>query len=79
GRRPAGVGVINAYVRRLQAAAAHDARLGTTVLRVSSLVDPPGRLLHPATVARVLLARRSGREAREALGETPGVSRPRAR
>ena len=35
--------LLGRYVRRLQAGAEHDARLGRAFLRVTSLMDPPPR------------------------------------
>ncbi|HEY6556467.1 MAG TPA: AAA family ATPase [Polyangiaceae bacterium] len=48
--------------RRLHAAAAHDARLGTAFVRVSGLVDDPAALLNPRVALHVL--RSSSGEAR---------------
>jgi 2-polyprenyl-6-methoxyphenol hydroxylase-like FAD-dependent oxidoreductase len=59
GRRTVGMRVLGAYVNRLQAGAAHDARLGRAFLRVAGLVDPPQALLRPGVVARALRPRRS--------------------
>jgi len=58
GRRTVGMRVLGTYVTRLQAGAAHDARLGRAFLRVAGLVDPPQALLRPGVVARALRPRR---------------------
>jgi 2-polyprenyl-6-methoxyphenol hydroxylase-like FAD-dependent oxidoreductase len=54
GRRTARVRLVNAYLARLHAAAAHDADLAGAFLRVAGLVAPPGSLLRPGVAARVL-------------------------
>jgi 2-polyprenyl-6-methoxyphenol hydroxylase-like FAD-dependent oxidoreductase len=59
GRRTFKVQLLSAYLAKLHAAAAHDARLATAFIRVSGLVAPPQSLLHPSVVLRVL--RKGGR------------------
>jgi 2-polyprenyl-6-methoxyphenol hydroxylase-like FAD-dependent oxidoreductase len=54
GRRTAKVRLVSAYLARLHAAAAHDARLAIAFIRVAGLVAPPQSLLRPGIVLRVL-------------------------
>jgi 2-polyprenyl-6-methoxyphenol hydroxylase-like FAD-dependent oxidoreductase len=54
GRRTLKTRLINAYLTRLHAAAAHDAHLATAFLRVAGLVAPPQSLLRPRMALRVL-------------------------
>ena len=61
GRRTPKVRLVNAYLARLHAAAAHDAHLAGAFLRVAGLVAPPQTLLRPGVVLRVL---RNGRAAK---------------
>jgi 2-polyprenyl-6-methoxyphenol hydroxylase-like FAD-dependent oxidoreductase len=56
GRRTVKVRLVNAYLARLHAAAAHDARLASAFLRVAGLVARPESLLRPDVVLRVLRA-----------------------
>jgi 2-polyprenyl-6-methoxyphenol hydroxylase-like FAD-dependent oxidoreductase len=67
GPRPAMVRLVNAYVARVQAAAAVDATVGLAFLRVANTVDRPEKLLRPSVALRVLRAVRSG-----AVPERPG-------
>jgi 2-polyprenyl-6-methoxyphenol hydroxylase-like FAD-dependent oxidoreductase len=60
GRRTLKVRMGNAYIPRLQAAAAHDSSLSAAFLRAAGLVDPPQALMRPSVVARVLFPRPSG-------------------
>ncbi len=53
GRRTARVRLVNAYLARLHAAAAHDAGLASAFMRVAGLVAPPQSLLRPGIVLRV--------------------------
>jgi 2-polyprenyl-6-methoxyphenol hydroxylase-like FAD-dependent oxidoreductase len=54
GRRTLQMRLLNRYLARLFAGAAHDPRLGRAFLRVAGLVDPPQALLAPGVAARVL-------------------------
>jgi hypothetical protein len=47
------------YVRRLQAGAGHDVRLGRAFLRVTSLMDPPPALFRPSVVVRAMTSHAS--------------------
>ena len=54
GKRSAKVRLVNAYMPRLHAAAAHDAALAAALVRVIGLKDRPEGLLRPDRVLRVL-------------------------
>jgi hypothetical protein len=54
GRKTVKVRLLSAYLAKLHAAAAQDARLATAFVRVSGLVAPPQSLLRPSVVLRVL-------------------------
>jgi 2-polyprenyl-6-methoxyphenol hydroxylase-like FAD-dependent oxidoreductase len=54
GARPPRLRLVNGYVSRLQAAAAHDSALSQAFLRVTGLVDRPEALLRPSIAGRVL-------------------------
>ena len=56
GRRTLKIRLVNAYIARLHAAAAHDASLASTFVRVAGLVAPPQTLLRPKVALRVLRA-----------------------
>jgi 2-polyprenyl-6-methoxyphenol hydroxylase-like FAD-dependent oxidoreductase len=58
GRRTLKVRLVNAYIARLHAAAAHDVSLASAFVRVAGLVAPPQTLLRPDVAARVLWASR---------------------
>jgi 2-polyprenyl-6-methoxyphenol hydroxylase-like FAD-dependent oxidoreductase len=57
GPRPPKLRLVNGYVSRLQAAAAHDSALSRAFLRVTGLVDRPEVLLRPSIARRVLRPR----------------------
>jgi hypothetical protein len=57
GSRTMQMRVLNRYLTKLLAGAAHDPKLGRAFLRVAGLVDPPQALLAPGVVARVLRPR----------------------
>ena len=54
GPRPPMVRLVNRYLSRLHAAAAHDAVLSEAFIRVTNLLAPPQSLLRPALAMRVL-------------------------
>jgi 2-polyprenyl-6-methoxyphenol hydroxylase-like FAD-dependent oxidoreductase len=69
GRRPARVRLVNAYLRRLHAAAGHDPQLALAFINVVAMIDRPRRLLRPTPVARVLAG--SMRVSRRPAATTP--------
>jgi hypothetical protein len=73
GRRTLRSRLINAYLGRLHAAAAHDATLGAAFLRVTGLVSPPQSLLHPGVALRVLRAGRLPGTGSAAAGDRDAV------
>lgn len=58
GQRTMQMQLLNGYLAKLFAGAAHDPRLGRAFLRVAGLVDPPQALLALGVAARVLRAGR---------------------
>jgi hypothetical protein len=54
GRRTLKTRLVNAYIARLHAAAAHDASLASAFVRVAGLVARPQSLLRPGVAVRVL-------------------------
>jgi hypothetical protein len=56
GRRPVKVRVVNAYVSKVQAAAATDVSVGRALLDVANLLRGPESLLRPQIAHRVLRA-----------------------
>ena len=57
GPRPPRLRIVNGYVSRLQAAAAHDPALSRAFVRVTGLVDRPEALLRPSIARRVMRPR----------------------
>lgn len=75
GPRPPRVRMVNAYVSRVQAAAAVDPDVGLAFLRVANLLDRPESLLRPSVAARVL---RASSPISERRGPRFTVPRPRS-
>ena len=75
GRRTRKLRLMSAYIARLHAAAADDARLATAFIRVAGLVSPPQSLLRPGIASRVLPGRPhpAARDGRLPHTERPGV------
>ena len=64
GKRPFGINLLNAYVRKVVLAAHVRTDVNDLMIRVSHLLTPLSALLAPATVARVLIAARRSPAAR---------------
>lgn len=77
GHRSLEVRTVNAYMRRLLAAAEHDAAVATAFIRVTGLLDPVPRLLRPAIALRVLA--RGGVRGSPLQGTRPDAGRPARR
>jgi hypothetical protein len=58
GRRTFADRLINRYVGRVQAVAAHDEAIAAAFARVAALVEPPPTLMRPDRLFRVLRPRR---------------------
>jgi hypothetical protein len=78
GPRPAKVRLVNAYLPRLHAAAAHDRELARSFVRVVGLKDRPEGLLRPDRALRVLRGNLR-RTSRLAPASGPAVDDDRAR
>jgi hypothetical protein len=76
GPRTLKVRIVNAYVGRVQAAAAVDPVVGLAFLRVANTVDRPESLLRPSTALRVLRAVRSGATREQPTTDRPAPPRP---
>lgn len=77
GNRTAKVRLVNAYLPRLHAAAAHDVTLATTFLRVLGLLEAPEALLRPDRVLRVWWVNRHHPAGPAATGTSPAPARSR--
>ena len=82
GKRSPKVRLVNAYMPRLHAAAAHDTALAAALVRVIGLKDRPEGLLRPDRVLRVLRGNLADRRrpASAATGQVPAATpaeRPR--
>jgi len=74
GKRSAKVRLVNAYLPRLHAAAAHDEALAASLVRVIGLKDRPEGLLRPDRMLRVLRGNLAHRGRK-----VPAVAAPAAR
>jgi 2-polyprenyl-6-methoxyphenol hydroxylase-like FAD-dependent oxidoreductase len=76
GRRPARVRLVNAYLRRLHAAAERDPALAVAFISVVAMIDRPRRLFYPRPVGRVLAGslRAARRPAAPAAARLEGAS-----
>jgi 2-polyprenyl-6-methoxyphenol hydroxylase-like FAD-dependent oxidoreductase len=73
GRRTRKIRMVNAYMARLLDAATHDVTLSQAFMRVTGLVDRPGKLLNPSVAARVLRGTLRRKEAvTDFIGDAPG-------
>ena len=80
GPRPRKVRIINAYVARVQAAAAVDPAVGLAFLRVANTVDRPEKLLRPSVALRVLRTGKArGDDAARRRDTAPAACRARGR
>ncbi|MCW2690851.1 MAG: hypothetical protein JWR37_5741 [Mycobacterium sp.] len=70
GLRPLPVRIANKYVDRVLAAAESDTVVAEQFSRVSTLIDPPARLFHPAVIARVATINLRRRQHDHAATET---------
>lgn len=79
GHRSMQTRLVNHYIGRVLTAAERDADVGRAFVRVSGLVDPPGSLLRPRVLTRVL--RQSGRRSAPAAPPPgdPGPARSESR
>ena len=76
GKRSAKVRLVNAYMPRLHAAAAHDTALAAALVRVIGLKDRPEGLLRPDRVLRVLRGNLANRRhpAPAPVGQAPAAT-----
>ncbi|HJU03430.1 MAG TPA: hypothetical protein VJ966_19735, partial [Actinomycetes bacterium] len=65
--------LLNAYIARLHAAAAHDVSLASAFVRVAGLVAPPQTLLRPDVAVRVLWGRRASSDRHRRLQHRDAV------
>lgn len=75
GQRTTQMRLLNGYLAKLLAGAAHDPQLGRAFLRVAGLVDPPQALLAPGVAARVLRAGLRGHSRHSRILPTAATNR----
>ncbi|MBW4721824.1 FAD-dependent oxidoreductase [Saccharothrix obliqua] len=78
GRRSLKVRVGNAYMAKVQAAATGDGAITRAFMRVAGLVDPPGSMMRPGMVLRVLRAARKVGRSRPVDGPVVAAGGARA-
>jgi hypothetical protein len=71
GHRTFSVKAVNAWMRKLHAAAADDSSVAAAFIRVASLIDPPAKLFSPGLVLRVLARRTRHKPSAEATNVRP--------
>jgi 2-polyprenyl-6-methoxyphenol hydroxylase-like FAD-dependent oxidoreductase len=75
GRRTPSMRAANWLTERVLAASESDAIIGTQFFRVTGLLDPPTRLLHPSFLRRVAAVNRRGKQQLSSTGSVSAAGR----